>query len=351
MKRNIFLIILTFVVSIGLAFGQALPGTAPRPIACDLDNPLTPVAGIPYEYQANVTPESGMAYWYATTSTQFMAGGSRVATEEAEGGSVVAAADNYMTNLTNVTNPTGTEITWTTQGLAAVDASNPLFVVIEYTADATNCSSNNMKVYRIQPINAFVMNVLNLGLDFGALAEQCYDEVQDAEYDLANNIMVYDFGENVMAFEVIAANFTGSYTPSFRIDGIQNGQEVEVLWSYTNDFSTGISLGTILADDIVAGTPVSTDVTNTSLGVSIFVWLVVSHNNYEGLDNDPITFAVAGVNSASQPNVRWDDCNIAVVLAADLSDPSAPDYAIHTLQARPTVTPGAGLDFELQTTP
>ena len=350
MKKQILFTVLAFVAGVTIAFGQALPGTAPRPIACDLTNPLAPVAGIPYTYQANVTPEGGTAYWYATTSTQFMAGGSRVATEQAVGGTYVAAATDYRTDLLNVTNPTGTEITWTSQGLAAVDPGNPLFVVIEYAADATACS-NNMKVYRIHPINAFVMNVVNLGLAFDTPTQQCYDLVQSAEYDLANDIMVYDFGQNVMPFEVIAANFTGSYTPSFRIDGIQNGQVVEVLWSYTNDIGTGTSLGTISADGIVNGTAVSTTLTDTSTGVSIYVWLVVSHNNYEGLTNDQITFAVAGLNSASQPNVRWNDCDIEVDLTADLAAPNAPDYAMHTLQARPTVTPGAGLNFEPQTTP
>lgn len=350
MKKQFLFTILAFVAGISLAFGQALPGSAPRTINCDLDDPLAPVAGIPYTYQANVTPEGGTAYWYSTTDTQFMSGGNRIANEESVGGGVVAAATDYMTDLNNVTNPTGTEITWTTEGLAAVDAANPLFVVIEYAADATACS-NNMKVYRLHPTNAFVMNVMNLGLDYDITTESCYDEVQSAEYDLANDIMVYDFGENVMAFEVIAANFTGSYTPSFRINGIQNGQDVEVLWSYTNDIGTGSSLGTISADGIVNGTVVTTDETDTSEGVSIYVWLVISHNNYEGLDDDPITFAVAGVNSANQPNVRWNDCDIEVDLTADLTANNAPDYAEHTLQARPTVTPEPPLQFEPQTTP
>jgi hypothetical protein len=350
MKKQILFTILAFVAGISLAFGQALPGTAPRPIACDVTDPLAPVAGIPYTYQANVAPENGTAYWYATTTTQFMTGGVRTTDQEDIGDGVVAAANDYMTDLANVTNPTGTEITWTTEGLAAVDAANPLFVVIEYTADATDCS-NNLKVYRIHPINAFVMNVLNLGLDFDLATESCYDEVQSAEYDLANDIMAYDFGQNVMAFEVIAANFTGSYTPSFRIDGIQLGQEVEVLWSYTNDISTGITLGTITADGIVNGTAVSTTITDTSAGVSIYVWLVISHDIYEGLTDDTITFAVAGINSANQPNVRWNDCNIEVDLTADLAAVDAPDYAVHTLEARPTVTPEPPLIFEPQTTP
>jgi hypothetical protein len=150
---------------------------------------------------------------------------------------------------------------------------------------------------------------------------------------------------------VIAANFTGSYTPSFRIDGIQLGQEVEVLWSYTNDISTGITLGTITADGIVNGTAVSTTITDTSAGVSIYVWLVISHDIYEGLTDDTITFAVAGINSANQPNVRWNDCNIEVDLTADLAAVDAPDYAVHTLEARPTVTPEPPLIFEPQTTP
>jgi hypothetical protein len=232
-----------------------------------------------------------------------------------------------------------------------VDATSPLFLAINYTAPADACA-NNLKVYRINPINAFLVNILNAGYVYDDQAESCFSDIASAEYDLANNIMQYDFGQNILAFEVVAANFTESYDVSFKIFGLENDQDANIYWSYTNDFATA----TLIADgpffnEVVDGPTVETTEPSTQNGVSIYVWLEVNNNNFEGLADTPITLAVAGVNSANQGNVRWDDCALLVDLNADLSDPSAPDYAGHTLQARPTVLPAGGLNFENQVEP
>ena len=347
MKKQILILFTMLFAGMATVFGQAQPGSAPRTLEnCDT-GPLNPIAGVPYTYEAETNQEGGTAYWYATLSTIFMQNGSRVAEEQAIGGTVVAAATNYMELISPANNPLSTTITWTSQGLANVDDDNPLFVVVENEGDC----SNNMKVYRIEPINAFLVNVINLGGSYDTEVESCISEVQSAEYNLTENWVEYDFGADTLAFEVVAANFTDSYTPTFRIDGLQANQEAEILWSVTNDINTASSVGTLAEDGTLEGDVVTTDVSDTSDGVSIYVWVIVSHNDYEGLEETPITLAVAGENAADQPNVRWDDCNIDVDILAALDADEAPDYATHILTPRPTVTPVDPLEFEDQRTP
>ncbi len=348
MKKQILITILIFLTGISFTWGQATQNSAPRLLEeCETDA-LNPIAGVPYVYEANASPDGGAAYWYATFSETFMEDYVRVADEEAAGGGTVASGSNYMETIDPANNPIGTTITWTTDGLAAVDETNPLFVVLEYASP--ECS-NNLKVYRINPMNAFLVNIMNLDGEYDVEASSCFDEVRGATYNLGTDMMEYDFGENVMAFEVIAANFTGSYTPEFRIEGLQANQEAEIFWSVTNDFDSGASIGTLDSDGVIEGAPVSTDVEDTSLGVSIYVWVVVSHNDFEGLGDTPITLAVAGVNSADQPNVSHLDCTEEIDINADLLAANGPDHATHRLQPRPTVTPVDPLEFEEQVQP
>lgn len=355
MKKQMVLIIVALFASIAVVFGQgALPGSGPRPLIDCETGPLSPIAGVPYDYSAEIIPAGGTAYWFATFSnTSFIAGGTLTSNQEAVGGTFIAGATNYQIDTPGATSPTTTTITWKTSGLAQVDATNPLFLAIHYEApDMIGCA-DNLKVYRINPINAFLVNILNLGTaGYDIDAESCVSDIESAEYDLANSIMMYDFGQNILAYEVVAANFTESYVLSFRISGLENDQTANIHWSYENDFTTAITLaGGPFFNVTVAGPTVQTFEPNTQNGVSVFVWLEVNNNNYEGLTDTPITLAVAGINSASQPNVRWDACEIPVDLAADLSDPDAPDFAVHTLKARPTVLPAGGLNFEPQVQP
>ncbi|MDP2424466.1 MAG: hypothetical protein Q8M23_08980 [Bacteroidales bacterium] len=348
MKKQILVLLLALFAGISVAYGQAIQGSFPRPLVCET-SPLNPIAGVPYDYAATLNPALGIAYWYATTSTTFMTAGARVATEELIGGNYVTAATNYRDSLTVATSPSTTNITWNSVGLANHTGNLPLapaelFVVVEYTAPAAGCA-NNMKVYPIRPINAFTVDIMNMNpttqvpSGYGTLEEQCYDGVQSAVYVPASNMMDYDFGTNVMYFEVIAANFTDFFTPSFQISGLMNGQTA--LLEY------GVAVGSygLFSELIVNGTPlsgsaVSTAVTNTSEGVSIYVRVTITNGDYEGLsiDGDAITLAVDALNSAvpPQPDVDNDDCTVVTAYS---------DFATQNLKARPTVLPVAPNTF------
>lgn len=344
MKKQLFLIfVLALIVGLNQTFAQAIGGSAPQPVSC-AGNAFNPIAGVPYDYSALINPADGSAYWYATTATTWMTAGARPAgIELPAGGAVVAAATNYMDNTGPDASPTTTNITWTSAGLEANTpalATDPptLFVVVEYTAPTTACA-NNLKVYPIRPINAFVVDIMNmtqaptpLPAGYGTLVEQCFDEVQSAVYvPGVNGSVDYDFGTNVMYFEVVAANFTGSFTPSFNITGLIGDQTADLDWgvtvgAYGNNLATGVGNG------IVAGTPVTTTLTNTSAGVSIYVRLTIHNNDTEGLALTPVTLAV-DATTGTAPDLIDDVNNATCVL-----NTAYQDLAVQNLQARPTVT-------------
>lgn len=327
--------LLAFLAGTTVVWGQAQHNSNPRPMTCTT-GPLNPVAGVPYDYSATLNPTGGSAYWFATTTINFITGSTLTAIQEAPGGNFVMPAPiNYQIGALGATSPSTTTITWNSIGLSQVTPANPLFVVVNYTADPLTGCNNNLKVFRIEPVNAFMVNVLNLGGSYSAPVSSCYDTVFAASYDLTNSCMIYDYGTDTLKYEIVAANFTTSYTPSFRVDGIQAGTSVDVAWNYVPNSTTATVLGTLVVDGIIAGTPVTTTLPNTSTGVSIYVFLIVHNQVHEGITNDPVTLAAAGLNLASEPNVRWDDCLIDVDLTAPLAAANGPDYGIHTLNARP----------------
>ncbi len=342
MKKQILtLVILALFAGTLNVFGQATHQSDPRPLDCVTDA-FHPIAGIPYDYSATIDPENGSAYWYATDQTTFMSNGARVpGIEDPVGGTYVAAATNYMDNTAPDASPTTTNITWTTDGLAAatVLTTEPpeLFVAIEYTAPATACA-NNMKVYPIRPLNAFIVDIMDMDPDaetpsgYDIVEEQCVDIIQSAVWvadPAPDGSIDYDFGLDTLYFEVIAANFTESFTPSFILTGLQGDQTADVAWGYNiGTYDQGLATGVTGSPVNIAGTQVLTDETNTSTGVSIFVRVIIHNNNFESLAQSNILMAVDALNSANQPDVDNDDCTVITPYS---------DIASQMVNPRPTV--------------
>ena len=355
MKQLILLILVTGMVATS-AFGQAVTGTAPRPVSCT-DDPLHPIAGKPYDYSSILNPAGGSTYWYATKSTTFVTAGARTAVEIlADGTSIMNGATNYRTNAAGATSPTKASLTWTSAGIKGVDAAaNPLFMVLEYKG--ATCS-NNMKVYQILPKNAFTVDITNVKnnagvyspLAYGTTDTQCYADIASAKFVAPN--MVYDYGVNKLYYEVVAASFTGTFTPSFRLTGLKTGQTALVEWTIDKNFAVGFAAlgaaqnattGTTLNFTGTAVTP-DPSVTDMSKGVSVYLRVTVTNGLYEGLSDDTVTMAVEAVNSASDADIDNATC------AAPAS--TFEDTAVQTLNKRPTVTndPATG-SFVVQTMP
>lgn len=341
MKRQIFILVLAIFATVGTAFGQALPGTVATPLTCTTNDPLNPIAGRPYTYNAVINPVSGTAYWYATKSTTFTTAGARVAAEiPADGTAIATGATNYMTSAAAPASPTSTTITWTSAGLAGIDkTTNPLFMVVEYAGPTC---SNNIKVMQIVPKIAFTVDITNMthgtttSLPYLTAESQCFDMVQSAKMDATFTNVIIDYGTNVLLFEVIGANFTGSYLPTLKLSGLQGTQTAAIDWGYTaGTYDQALvpdqapTAGVITSSQFT----VSTTAPATDKGVSIYVRVTVKNHGWEGIANEDVSLAVEATDNTPQKNKDvMADCTVSATPFEDI--------ATQTLNARPAVTPG-----------
>ena len=169
--------------------------------------------------------------------------------------------------------------------------------------------------------------------------------------------MVFDYGINYLYFEVVAANFTGSFTPSFKLSGLKTGQKATVEWTVDKTFATaGLTALGASAQPATTGTPLSftgtavtpsSAVTDMTKGVSIYIRVTVANGLYEGLNDDAVTLAVEAVNANLDPDIDNATC------AAPIPATGYEDTAVQTLNMRPTVTTGltAPQNFIPQTLP
>ena len=355
MKKQIltltFFVLILVISGNSKVFGQALPGSAPRGTAC-VDDALHPIAGKPYTYELIATPTGGNFQWWATKDPNFVTTnattGVRTYNNDAANlltvtdGDLIDASTNYNTAATSNT----VTITWSDALLSnTVYNTNPTFVATLYN---NVVCADNLKVYQLDPIKAFTVDILNYdettALTYGALDDQCIDLVSSATFN--GTTMEYEYGENVFVYEVVAANFTGSYTPVFDLTGLTAAlnavQTYTLEWTY--DKPSTWSASTVFVDYVTNPTTVvTTNEKNTSTGVSIYVRLTVTNNNFElnATDNPTgLTFALAvdGLNSVSEYDVDngdGTDCDQTTVAAADQAD-----IAEQTLLPRPSLIEG-----------
>lgn len=342
---------LAVFAGVNKSYGQALTDGAPIGISCT-DDALHPVSGKPYDYSAIVNPTGGNFLWWATKDPTFISTTASVttnnlATRLTVGTDLINASANYGI-AGGATNSSSVSITWSDAILSKTDfqgtpdptgvALSPTFVSVLY--DNAVCA-NNLKVYELNPIKAFTVDIRNIEdatmatLGYTVSDTQCIDVVRTANY-VAGGTMHYDFGTNTLYYEVIAANFTNSWTPTFTPGTLGNGQTVSsIQWTYDKPslWVAGVPpSGWHAATDVV-----NTSVANTSLGVSIYVRFVIANNTFEGIAAQPVTLAIDGVNSVGE----WDIENNATGSAVAICNPGTlndqVDVATQTINPRPSI--------------
>lgn len=332
MKKQIFILVMVLFAAT-TAFGQMKKGSDPQVLSCT-PGPLTPMAGVPYDYSAAVVPADGNFTWWATKDVDFIkAGVNNLATKLSVGTDLSAASANYGIPG-GATNDSKVSITWSGATLAGTTDVSPTFVVVQNDAIASNCA-NNLKVYQIKPMNGFIVDIKNMDQAKAPLAYAtpysfCVSNIASARF--SGGAIVTDYGTNVMYFEVVAANFTGSYTPSFKVSGLQTGQSVTSLELFTDAALATTAIATTPTAGVyspAAAVTVDGSVTNTSTGVSLYVKLTIANGTYETITDEPVTLAVNGVNASAEQSVDNTDC----------ANPSNfNDVATQTLTARPKIT-------------
>jgi len=335
MKKQIFILIVALFTTTTL-FGQMVKDSDPQPLTCTT-GPLAPLAGVPYNYAVTAIPASGLYQWWATKDYNFIAGGDNNYASKglSVGANLKATSLNYGIKG-GVNNAPNVSITWSTATLAGTTSSSPTFVVVQNDATAPNCA-NNLKIYQIIPKNGFTVDIKNLDQAKAPLAYAtpysfCVSNILSATYVVTAGIgaIVTDYGTNVLYFEVVAANFTDGYIPSFKVTGLAVDQTVTSLELGVTTTSFPI-VATLSGVEYKPATALTIDpsVINTGLGVSVYVKLSIDNGTHENIAGDAITLSVDGINSSSQAAVLNTNCDL----------PSAySDFATQTLTARPAVT-------------
>lgn len=337
MKKQILFLIMAVIATTSV-FGQMLPGSAPLPLSACTTDPTHPLAGVPYNYSVLVNPTGGDFQWWATKDVDFIKTTAGVVSNNSStkltvGTDLIATSANYGI-AGGATNADNVDITWSSATLVGTTVAAPTFVVVQNDATGTNCA-NNLKVYPILPVNGFTVDIKNMdqakvptALYTDPMAV-CVADIASARYTAG--AIVTDYGTNILYFEVVAANFTGGYTPSFQVTGLAAGQTVTAL-----EFAVATTFASPIATTLTAGTyspatPVTIDptVTNTTAGVSIYVRLTIANGTHEHLADTSIALAVNGTNTALEKDV----VNTACATQTDFED-----VATQTLTKRPTIT-------------
>lgn len=347
MKKQI--LFLTFFVLALFAgtlttYGQAVQGSAPRGTAC-VDDALHPIAGKPYTYELVANPTGGNFLWWATKDPNFVTTnattGARTYNNTAPNllttsNGLIAVSANY--NVAGTT--ANVQITWSDSLLnQTVYNTNPTFVTTLY--NNTTCA-DNLKVYQLDPIKAFTVDILNYNgqnpLAYDVIDDQCIDIVSRAFFN--GTAMEYEYGQNIFIYEVVAANFSGSWTPTWTLTGLNAVQTYVLEWSYDAPSTWGATTVFHPSTD-----PVVTNAANTSTGVSIYVRLTVTNHNFENNATDNaagLTFSLAvdGQNSVGAWDINNGSGAASGTLCTQVGAADQADVAQQTLLPRPSLIEG-----------
>lgn len=349
MKKQFSILILALIASVTVSYGQnaltAAP-TCPVPRALDVTclaaDALHPVAGTPYTYQVTVpTPAGTKTFkWIVTQEQTFLTNALLNETNaEIVGGAHIAAAGSELNTVS--ADPAGLDITITWKSFIH-DAALPVFVVIYVeNADPAGCTTQNLKVYQIEPKNAFTLDITNIGVDavktaYGTDLITCVSNITSAVYDPTAPVgVIYDFGIDYIYYVVTAANFTTSWQPDFLLTGNSgvDGETTLIEWALPADATVATGWNAITVP-VPAQDPTGTV---GAAGECIIVRLTVDHNKDEVLTALPLALAVDGQTNLAGvplPDLHHVDCSI---------DLFANDIATHILNPRPDIqnaTPG-----------
>lgn len=349
-----------FAISLSNTYGQV---TCPVPRIVDPiclpNDALHPIAGQPYNYTVVVpTPPGTKAYtWFVTQDPAFITAGVLTPNRETVPGLHIAATGvGYNDPATG--QPT-LSITWKN---FVPDPLLPVFVVINVQNTASTpdlCVSQNTKVFKIMPINAFTLDIANVNLAgvvsaYESPIDRCIHDIVSATYVDATpgpEGVSYDFGVDYLYYVVTAANFSVSWRPSIMLAGVDAQETIlAVEWTRPTDFAFATPNAMPLAAGVYTATnPVTVlDPSGTvgPAGECILIRVTIDHTVppliYQGLADEIITTAVDGVTELALPtpvaDVHWSSTLPVVNTFCGLPDGFQFDLAVQTIKPRPDIT-------------
>jgi hypothetical protein len=360
-KQILFLAIFSLAVLAGTnnAWGQLTTsgfGTDPIPLTLCVGTPQQPKAGVPYRYEFLAGSTATSYTWWATKDPDFVSTVPTTTNQTSDSlkvstGDLIAVSANYW----DTTGTAGVDITWSADLLSrtsyqtavgspgTVLAPTSTFVV----GWGTDGCTDNIKVWEIDPIPSFTVDITVIDDATRAPlayadnnAKQCVDEVRAAKYNTTNNNVDYNFGWDTLYYEVVAANFSGDWVPTFFLTGLDGTiQTAEIGWasSFANaQAGTFIESGDITAGTITGATGLNTALLDNSGGVSLYVRVVIENNNYETLVASTIGLSVAGEDETGFDIT--DDVNCTQPATAVLA--AADDATSRSITPRPELEEG-----------
>jgi len=297
------------------------------------DDALKPMAGKKYTYGITVNPTGGTFDWFVTSDLK-LATATAITNGTGAAGDIIVAGTGY--NL-----PTSTtasiDITWTAKAVAEATKAIPVkyYLVVKYTTGCTN----NIKPWRITPINLFQITVVNVNSAGDTYAAICRSPFVDAVIG-ADDKVTYDFGENAFYLKVTANNFTGSWTPKVDITALQGSlttpQTIKSIeWSLTTTFkgTSNFDLATGIATEVVIDK--GTDNVTTGTDEFIYIKVVVKDASFEGTVIQTLKLNLSAKDVAGNDDVDFD--------FASCKPGTENDFVEQVLNARPGMTlPTAG---------
>lgn len=368
MKKQILFLaffVLAVLASITDSYGQDMQhGTVVPyvPASCTgaNDSPLNPRPGKAYDYGVTIGNAGAITgvvnnyYWWATKDPIFVNGTATpvVSPNSANmltvGGGLLATGANYA----SATGGTQTmSITWSPltlantlyQGPASTTAfPSPTFVAVM----AQGACADNIQVFEINPQPAFTVDITNIAAGsataevWGNTISSCVSTVVSAVYNSGSNEVDMDYGKNTLYFEVVSANFVGSWTPTITIAGLNSPAEtasvtIHDTWANAQTGANVLETLNYTADGTQVGAvALGTTASNTTNGVSMWLAVTVDHNTYENLAARPITVTIGGMDTTGTYDLA-DNCTATTGVDTD-------DFATQGITPRPDIDDTTG---------
>ena len=152
MKKQILVLIVSIFALSLTSFGQVNPNVKVSEAPSCVADATSPAAGVLYNYKVDVAVTAaflgtGKYDWYVTQNTDLLNPGAIITTftDFVATGSYHGVANNAST----------IGITWSAASLAN---GLPYYLVVKYSELSGTCTAENMRVYRILPINTFILS-------------------------------------------------------------------------------------------------------------------------------------------------------------------------------------------------
>lgn len=293
------------------------------------DDALKPMAGKKYTYGITVNPTGGTFDWFVTTDPHISVAAPVANGTGAAAGDIIVAGTGYNTPASTAAT---IDITWTAKAVADANLPTPVkyYLVVKYTTGCTN----NIKPWRITPINLFQISVENINSAAGVYADICRAAFVDALIG-ADDKVTYDFGENAFYLKVTANNFTGSWTPKVDMTALKGSisapQTIKSMeWSLTTTFTgtSNFDLATGVATTVVPDK--GGDNVTTGTDEFVYIKIVVKDASFEGTADQTLALNLSATDIAGNKDVD--------VAPATCLPVAENDNVQQILKARPAIT-------------